>query len=1313
METARFKIEKLRDKDNWYQWRFIVRTLLEEDEDLLDVCEGRLIQPKTGVAGHSDDLRRFQKADKAARKLIVTTVERKPLDLLLNCTTAREMWTKLNTVYDLKSDENLSLVQKQFFEFEWESNESVAHNVSKLEQLATKMKSLGGEIPDSMLLTRVLSTLPPKFNHFHSAWDSADDTKKSLENLTARLMSEEMRIQSQNTSEETTVALFTRTRSRGSSSKNVSYGRTGQNGFTPKGNVGCYNCGKEGHKKKDCPGCYNCGSRGHLRRNCPRRNGGSEKRDDARSMQQHTAPRQAFVGTSEAIDKDYWLIDSGASDHMTYRKDWFCSLEILEEPLTVKIGNGDTISAHGRGNIDVETLVDGNWIAGTMYNVLYIPCLDQSLFSVKFVAKKGVDFKISDSGRRCVFIRGGTVVATGSDSGSLYRMNMRVVIPRECNVVNKIDSLQLWHERLCHQNKKHVKVFLKNLGIDALDSEDVCDGCMYGKHHRMNFHGRVERATSVRDVISTDVCGPMQQESLGRKRYYVIFKDEFSGFRQIYFIREKSEVIEKLKIFCTGIENHFGRNIKELHSDGGKEYVNRMVDDFLSNRGINHTVNVPYTPQQNGVAERDNRTIVEAARSMLFSKSDLPLSLWAEAMNTAVYVINRTGPTKQSGKTPYELWHGKVANVDNLRIFGTECFVHVPNEKRKKLDKKAVKGYLVGYIENCKGYRVYVPSAGDVILSRDVVFKTEKLAPSEVSVGIEEKENSICNMPVDSPDSVLGGVSDGKEYDKEKNPLHVPTENIANTRELRNRQTIKQTEFYGCPVTFLAESLPSNYKEAITSGDNLNWKGAMQDEIESLHKNGTWVLVDKQEEKKVIGNRWVYTTKLNLDGTKRYKARLVIKGYSQKEGVDYNETFSPVVRFDTIRALLSVIARDGLHIGQFDIKTAFLYGSLSETIYMKQPEGFNDGSNKVCKLLKSLYGLKQAPRCWTEHFAIFVKHFGFKQSTADPCFYIFKEGNERLFLAVYVDDGLLAATSEYLLDSFFHELNKQFQATNTRNVTSFLGIEIFMLKNGSVFINQMKYAEKIVERFNLSSANCVYTPIDPGWDLTSSEKNCTAPYREAVGNLMFLQVVSRPDISFAVNIAARALENPSETHWLLVKRIIKYIKGTLDMGLLYRKTGVFEAYCDADFAGDKLTRKSTSGSVCMHASAAITWQSKRQQCIALSTTESEYVSAASAAKDIVWLKRLLTECDRVDESYTLYMDNMSAMKLVKNPEFHKRTKHIDVKYHFLRDLYSKGEMRIMYINTDEQTADIFTKPLAKSRFTELRSKLGLVSKNSI
>lgn len=1328
---SNLKVEKLRDKDNWHQWRFVIRTLMEEDDDVLSVCEGMLVRPQQGATDYEKNLKRFLKADKTARKLIVTTVERKPLDLLLSCTTAKEMWDKLNVVYDLKSDENLSMLQKQFFEFKWTESESVSYNLSKLEQLSNKMKSLGGEIQSSMLLTRILSSLPKRFNHFHSAWDSVDDKKKTLENLTARLMAEELRLQEQEDTHETSTALLANFKVGNKGSKNDMYKQVKNGSDGRKQASTCYNCGKSGHLKRDCFRCYICKKKGHKSNNCFKNKANTQQQSSnnqegncSTSWQQRPVSKVALIGTKDIDRTDIWVIDSGATDHMSRRRDWFSSFEEFKEPVNIGMGNGSNMTAYGKGNIDFVMCRNNEQIIGTIFDVLYVPDVIYNLFSVRYAGRKGIDCSITNHGTRCFLKRNDEIIATGSEYGNLLKLDIRVLITKICNLTEQknesinveSNNLQLWHERLCHQNVRHVRNFLKNINIDikSPDNEFFCEGCAYGKQHRLPFHGKKDRATRVREIIYTDVCGPMEVESLGRKLYFVAFKDDFSSFREIHFIREKSEVFEKLKLFCAAIENQFKMNIKEIHSDGGKEYDNKLVTAFLNSKGIKYSMNAPYTPEQNGVAERENRIILEAARSMLYSNSNLPSFLWAEAMNTAVHVINRTGPTKQNNQTPYELWYGKTSSIDKFKIFGTECFAHIPKEKRKKLDKKSIKGYLVGYHEDCKGYRVYVPDLRDVIVSRDVIFKPEKVFSDftninslnnnndEVKRGRELVTPKNDDLPVNEPNEML---------EKSQEPLKSPFDDL-DKRQLRDRSQIKPTDFYGCPITFIAEKLPSDYNEAIMSKEKNEWQAAMQDEMNSLYENKTWVLVEKPKDKKVINSRWVFTKKLNPDISERYKARLVVKGYSQEKGIDYKETFSPVVRFDTVRFILSIAARNGLYLGQFDVKTAFLYGDLNEDIYMKQPEGFDDGSSQVCKLLKSLYGLKQAPRCWTEHFTNYIKGLGFYQSDGDPCFYTYIKGNETILLAIYVDDGLIAASSEHLIDKLLNDLSKQFKITSTKNVTSYLGLEICKLKNGSIFIYQGSYIKKILDKFNMTEANCVSTPIDCNYDdCITKNTECKAPYREVVGNLMFLQIVSRPDISFAVNVVSRVLDKPTENHWMLVKRILRYLKGTIDVGLLYCNNGNFEAYSDADFAGDKDTRKSTSGIICKYANAAIIWRSKKQQCVSLSTTESEFVSAALAATEIMWLKKLFNVCKIDIENYVLYVDNMSAIKLICNPEFHQRTKHIDVKYKYVRDSFQNKEIDVQYVKSEEQIADICTKALPRLRYVYLRSKLGLKSKN--
>ena len=727
---------------------------------------------------------------------------------------------------------------------------------------------------------------------------------------------------------------------------------------------------------------------------------------------------------------------------------------------------------------------------------------------------------------------------------------------------------------------------------------------------------------------------------------------------------------------------------------------------ILAEKGTVLTLNVSYSPKQNGAAERENRTIVELARSML-STSGLPRSLWANACETAVYLLNHTGVSPEENKSPHELWTGEpTIKLDHLKVFGTECYAHIPKNFRRKFDDKSVKGHFVGYVNKKDGYKVYLPSQNKIIKSRDVYFKPERLCTTPVIVEVEEdtieRNEEIQSDEIDHSEEQLESVR----------------------KSGRNRSSpawMRSGEYLIADIAAADESEssdPSTYSEALSSSESDLWLKAMKEEMDALHGNETWKLVERPKGSKVINCRWVLKKKFNPDGTvERHKARLVAKGYAQKAGFDYDETFSPVARYDTVRSVLAVVAKEKLHLQQFDVKTAFLYGTLKEEVFMTQPEGFDDNSGRVCKLLKSLYGLKQSPRCWNQCFVNFMKNQELEVSTADPCLFIRHRADKKLFVVIYVDDGLVAGTDKVEVEEFMNQLSQSFQITRG-SLNQYLGMNISRLDDGSVFVNQCAYAKKILSKFHMDCANPVSTPSDKSFVLDDTENKLLGkevPYRQAVGSLMYLATATRPDLAYAISIVSENLENPRTSDWCAVKRIFKYLKGTVDFGLLYQTKchpNELKVYSDADYAGDIKTRRSRSGMVSSFSGAAISWMSQKQKSVVLSTTEAEYVAASEGSKELIWLKHLLSEITDI-ETPSLLVDNASAVKLVKNPEYHKRSKHIDVRYHFVREKFLDGELRIQHVPGEMQLADIMTKPLPSVRFKELCALLGLYSLSSL
>ena len=506
---------------------------------------------------------------------------------------------------------------------------------------------------------------------------------------------------------------------------------------------------------------------------------------------------------------------------------------------------------------------------------------------------------------------------------------------------------------------------------------------------------------------------------------------------------------------------------------------------------------------------------------------------------------------------------------------------------------------------------------------------------------------------------------------------------------------------------------PETFEEALDSKESSKWREAMDREIAALKENQTWKLIPLPKGAKAIPCKWVFRLKTNPDSTiDKYKARLVVKGFGQRYGIDYSQTFSPVAKLGTIRSILSVAATEQMELVQFDVSTAFLYGELEETIYMEQPEGYEDGTTRVCELKKSLYGLKQAPRCWNKRFGTFLSKLGFMVSEADPCLYVREKNGKKLILVVYVDDGLVAATDSQDLEDFLEELKSEFKIVS-KKAKYFLGFEIEK-ESGNIKISQKSYAKKILERFGFLECKPVSTPMlkSPETSQTGKDdvKKHNFPYRQAVGALMYLMLGTRPDLAYSVGFLSRSLENPSTDDVARVKRVFRYIAETIDLGIVYShktETGKLECYSDADFGGCTKTGRSTSGVVVKYGGGAITWLSQRQALVATSTTEAEIVAANEATKEVIWLSRLFNEISRLKNVPILQVDNSAAVRLAQNPQFHRRTKHIAIKHFFIREKVIEGNLGIQQISTEKQLADIMTKPLPRTRLRILCDQMGL------
>lgn len=1231
---------------------------------------------------------KFDKGNRAARGIFSRTLDSSICDLVAMCKTAREIWIKLHELFEQKNRQAQYASQLQFSSFVRNPTDTMAMHIAKLERLVSRMSDLDIKPNDFVVMSKLLETLPSDFEPLKMAWCARPEDQQTLVELQKLLVAEEQRRSSESAKETELVALVAKAnlaKGQSAETRKASVQKSDRTVTKQEKQYKCFKCGKKGHFKRDCK----------FARTPP--------------VNAHYNNDEVFISEHHMTERDdTWIVDSAATQHITNRSDWFQKYTKYENPVDVRVGNKSTMKALGHGVIAIKMLVHGRWKSSIMENVLYAPESSRNLFSVSQALDHGSKFKMTKD--KCEFVKPKGVVAVGIRCGNLFKLLCKVTVTEVNSVtfpiaetqVNEVNSLQLWHERLGHLNKQHVKKLLNSLGIKVKPEDEFCEACVMGKQHRLPFQSRQQRAKYVGHLIHTDVCGPMEETSMGGSRYFVCFTDDYSKYRKVYFLKHKSEVAVKFEEFCTFFKNQTEKPIKAVLSDGGLEYNNKSVKGLLQKMGAEFRYTTPYTPQQNGAAERTNRTLVELGRSIMIAKQ-LPKSLWAETVNAVVHILNHAGTSAVEGKSPYELFFGKIPRIDHLRIIGTECFVHTPKQKQKKWNPRSQKGILVGYLDEIDGYRVWFPGTNRIERTREVLFCPESITKTSI-VGTEPVvpfEQSETSEPSSSNSS-------GAEIDMDET-----SEDLQSTRQLRNRQLLKAPErLIECCVVEPQE--PQNYHEATKSENANEWQEAMDEEIKSLSENKTWYLTELPKGRQAIENRWVYKVKCHANGEiNRFKARLVVKGYFQKEGIDYDETYSPVVRFESIRFVISVAANEGLDLVQFDIKTAFLYGVLTEEIYMKQPEGYDDKSGRVCRLVKSLYGLKQSPRCWNTRFKDFLCRYGLKESKADPCLFSSINQQQKLLLALYVDDGLVATTPQ-IKKHFLEELQQEFKTTY-EDARYFLSLEIKKLSNGDIAIGQERYTRKILKSFHMIEANAVSTPMEKS-QLAEEEIGKInlekTPYRQAVGSLMYLAVATRPDIVFAVSYCSQFLDKAEKHHWAMVKRILKYLKGTVEYGILFKhnfQPGILEAYCDADYASDTTTRKSVSGFVFKYSGGAIAWASRRQQCVSLSTTEAEYVAASEAAKEAIWLERLFKDITPLKEVPTLHIDNASAVRLSKNPELHQRTKHIDIRYHFVRQKWLSGELNIEHISGDQQVADIFTKALAKKRFQHLRTAVGVVN----
>jgi Reverse transcriptase (RNA-dependent DNA polymerase)/GAG-pre-integrase domain/Integrase core domain/gag-polypeptide of LTR copia-type len=1183
--------------------------------------------------------------------------------------------------------------------------------------------------------------------------------------------------------------------------------------------------------KKQNSLCTHCGKKNHTKEDCFKLNGYPDwypefkKRKEAEAAAKAKATlvisgkaesKQEDVGNafmslnSENFKKDKsWIIDSGATDHMTYCRD---DISKLNQPKKGEIlnANGVAYPVTGAGNVNLSSSL-------TLSNTLLVPSLSTKLISVGQLAED-LNCVVLMYPNCCIFqdILTGKIVGRGTKRDRLYHLeDLRIGSSNLAKGYSTSESkIWIWHRRLGHPSFEYMSKLLPNLFKNLDVSLFKCETCIKAKSHRVSYKSSFNKCDEPLDLIHSDVWGPTPVNSVGGYKWFVLFIDDCTRMTWIYLLKRKEEVAGVFKNFYTMVQNQFKKGIKFFRSDNGGEFVNGVLKDFFVNRGIIHETSCVGTPQQNGIAERKNRHILETARALLLEKN-VPQKFWDCAVTAAVYVINRM-PTKANDyQTPIKALSSfcTIPSILNLppKIFGCVAYVHVPKTQRSKIESCAIKCVYLGLGSHQKGYKCYEPISRKWFVSMDVTFlenesffvtnytpqgeiinelnnwsnltlvtgnnltnsNNDFISPTEFEPSSTEPSSTEPSNPTE-PSSTpsepnpaqMGDESRDTESTEffdtwiesseeeheviqteqvprqpispENDPVVSPTppryilpirQNRGNPpkRYVPEDGTSKQVRY---PITnyvsteklpeklkqfsdkMLSLTIPNSVEEALRDP---KWVKAMEEEIEALHKNNTWTLVKLPDTKKPVGCKWVYTIKFGATGNvERYKARLVAKGYTQTYGIDFEETFSPVAKLNTIRVLLSLAANLDWPLHQFDVKNAFLHGDLKEEIYMEVPPGWehSDKEKVVCRLNKALYGLKQSPRAWFGRFCQAMMGYGFNQSDSDHTLFFKRKNGKLTLLIIYVDDMIITGDDRDEIQRLEEKLSQEFEMKNLGGLKFFLGIEVSRTKN-CIHLSQRKYTLDLIAEVGMLDCKPVDTPVIQNLKLGESKDQIPVNrerYQRLVGKLIYLSH-TRPDIAYAVSLVSQFMHSPNEEHMEAVIRIIRYLKGTPGKGIQFTKNENLKltGYTDADWGGNIVDRRSTSGYFTFVGGNLVTWRSKKQGSVALSSAEAELVAVVKGICELLWLKKLMCEIGfEQGEEMDLYCDNKAAIDMCRNPIQHDRTKHIGINRHHIRDHIEKGNIRLLHVSTKEQFADILTKAVPRSVFNCTLVKLGMV-----
>jgi hypothetical protein len=844
--------------------------------------------------------------------------------------------------------------------------------------------------------------------------------------------------------------------------------------------------------------------------------------------------------------------------------------------------------------------------------------------------------------------------------------------------------------------------------VSKSDLEEIskCGTCVIGKGVRLPFSSSSTTSSEPLELLHSDLTGPMDA-SVGGVRYVMAVVDDYTRMSWICLLKAKSEAFEAFKRLRAYLELSTGRRVKTLRTDGGGEYLSQPMAEYLADAGILHQTTCPNSSQQNGVAERFFRTLLDRVRCML-AEAGMAWGWWAEAARMAVYIYNRVPHSHlPDSSSPLSVWLDKPISVQDIRIFGSTCYAIDTSKHRKKSSPRAVECRFLGCETSTKGYRLQVVGSTKVIKSRDVIFHEDH------ALGRTLAEKSDGTEAVVASDSV--GETETPSSVGEKQRV------IEERPERPKRQTTKTWKLREAEAS--VASVPKSYREAVRSDESEGWRAAIVDEFKSWRTKEVYEVVRRPDGEEILPTMLLFNRKTDPQGEEiRKKARCVVIGSRQSLpvfGPGGEASNSPVANSVSFRLMAATAALTNCEFQQMDVNTAYLHAPLSRPTYIGVPAGFPDSelvsgvprSDQALKLNKAVYGLREAPHSWYAHCS------GMFMAVTAP------DSSDLCHVLVYVDDFTLMTRTPAQMLWLKSKLAGMFDIKDLGAADQVLGLEVTRDRAANTLkLTQRKFMRKLLEEYDMLDCRPMDTPMlsnalkalprheDP-LDDKGVEYMRDKDYRRLLGCLNWLAQGTRPDISFAVARLGQAQSNPHPAHWQSLTHVLRYLSKTLDMGLVYSASAEDpqpHIYTDSSFADCPDTRKSHSGYVTLVAGAAVSWSSRKQAIVTTSSTEAEYLAMGHATKEAVWITRLLVDLGTaLSMSMRIFADNQSSLLLADSEKLSSRTKHLDVQYHYVREQIKLGKCRFFWIPTKLNTADVLTKPLGPTAFLNMPSRLGL------